>query len=73
MNAVDLVEDQAMLRESFRARLKLEPGIQIVGEAASVEQALQDLETLDANVVLMDIRLPGMDGIEATRLQLPPL
>ena len=60
---VYLVEDQAMLRESFRARLEMEPGIQFVGEAASAEQALHDLETLDPNVVLMGIQLPGMDGI----------
>ena len=64
---VYLVEDQALLRESLRTMLGLEPDIQMVGEADRAEHALQELETRDVDVVLMDIRLPGMNGIEATR------
>ena len=62
------VEDQALIRESLRAMLEQEPGIEVVGEAADANRAIQELKTLDVDVVLMDIRLPGTDGIEATRL-----
>ncbi len=64
---VYLVEDQALIRDSLRAMLQLEPGIEVVGDAAEAELALQTLETLDVHLVLMDIGLPDMNGIEATR------
>ena len=65
---VYLVEDQALLRESLRAMLELEAEVEVVGETGDAEQALRELETLAVDLVLMDIRLPSMDGIEATRL-----
>ncbi len=65
---VYLVEDQALIRESLCAMLELEPGIEVVGEAAEGDRALQELETIDVDVVLMDIGLPGRDGIEITHL-----
>ena len=64
---VYLVEDQGLLRESMRAMLEVEPEVDLVDGAAKAELALQQLSTLDVDVVLMDIQLPGMDGIEATR------
>jgi len=65
---VYLVEDFPLLRESLTAMLELEPEIEVVGEAAEAELALQTLQTVPADVVLMDVRLPGMNGIEATRV-----
>jgi len=65
---VYLVEDQTLLRETLGRMLRAEPELEVVGEAQDAERALQELETLDADAVLMDILLPGMDGIEATRL-----
>ncbi len=65
---VYLVEDQALLRESLRAMLELEAEVEVVGETEDAEQALRELESLAVDLVLMDIRLPSMDGIEATRL-----
>ena len=62
-----LVEDQTLLRETLGSMLRTDPGLELVGEAEDAERALKDLETLDADTVLMDILLPGMDGIEATR------
>ncbi len=64
---VYLVEDQALIRQSLRVMLDLEPGIEIVGEADRAGRALQELEALDVDVVLMDIGLPDTDGIETTR------
>lgn len=65
---VYLVEDEALLRESLHAVLELEPGIDVVGEAGDAELAIQEVETLEVDIVLMDVQLPGVDGIEATRL-----
>ena len=65
---VYLVEDQPLLREGLGAMLELETRLEVVGETEDAEQALRELETLDVDLVLMDIRLPGMNGVEATRL-----
>ena len=65
---VYLVEDQTLLRETLSAMLKVEPKIEMVGGTEDAEWALQELETHDANVVLMDILPTGIDGIEAVRL-----
>ena len=64
---VYLVEDQALIRECLRAMLDLEPNLEVVGDSAEAERALQELNNLDVDVVLMDIKLPGLNGIEATR------
>ncbi len=61
-----LVDDQRLMREGLRILLELEPDLQIAGEAASGEAALQEFERLMPDVVLMDVRMPGMDGVEAT-------
>ena len=64
---VYLVEDQTVLREALGASLEIEPGFHLIGQAPDAEQALEDIRILEADVVLIDIGLPGMNGIEATR------
>ena len=63
-----LIEDQALIRMSLRIMLEQEPELDVVGEAANAERALQEMEALAADVVLVDIGLPCMNGIEFTRL-----
>ena len=63
---VFLVEDQTLVRETLRALLEHEQEIEIIGEAGTAEQALQELGSLQPQVVLMDIGLPGISSIEAT-------
>jgi len=62
-----LVDDHAMLRDGLCSILQLEPDIIVGGEAEDGEEAVRQAARLQPDVVLMDIRLPGMDGIEATR------
>jgi len=64
---VVLAEDQPMVRAGFRALLDSRDDIQVVGEAASGGEALQQVRALHPDVIVMDIRMPGMDGLEATR------
>jgi DNA-binding NarL/FixJ family response regulator len=62
-----LVDDQALIRAGFRMILDAEEGIEVVGECADGTQAIDSVARLKPDVVLMDIRMPEMDGIEATR------
>ena len=64
---VVLADDQALLRKGFRMILEAEEGLEIVGEAADGADAVRLVELYRPNVVLMDVRMPVLDGIEATR------
>jgi DNA-binding NarL/FixJ family response regulator len=64
---VVLADDQALVRAGFRALLAAEPDIVVVGEAGDGESAVGLARTHAPDLVLMDIRMPGMDGLEATR------
>jgi DNA-binding NarL/FixJ family response regulator len=64
---VMLVDDHAVLRAGIRALLEDEPDITVVGEADTGEQALERLKQTKPDVVVMDLDMPGMGGLEATR------
>jgi DNA-binding NarL/FixJ family response regulator len=65
---VVLADDQALLRAGFRALLDAEPDIEVIGEAGDGEEAVALARGQRPDVVLMDIRMPTMDGLQATRL-----
>ncbi|GBL45559.1 DNA-binding response regulator, LuxR family [Sulfuriferula multivorans] len=62
-----LVDDHKLLREALRYLLNMEEDIEVVGEAGNARDALDVAARVDPNIVIMDISMPGMDGIEATR------
>jgi len=67
MIRVLVVDDQAMVREGFTALLNADPEIQVVGDAADGSAAVTAARRLQPDVILMDVRMPEMDGLEATR------
>ena len=62
-----IVDDQRLMRQGLQTLLELETGFEVVGEAGDGQSALDAYAELQPDVVLMDIRMPGMDGVEATR------
>lgn len=62
-----LVDDQALVRAGFRIILQSEPGIHVVGEAADGAAAVDLARTLQPDVICMDVQMPGVDGLTATR------
>ena len=67
MIKVLIVDDQQMVRFGTRRLLEDETGLQIVGEASSGEEAIEAVDALNPQVVLMDVQMPGIGGLEATR------
>lgn len=67
MIKVVVVDDQALIRDGLRAMLELDDGISVVGEAADGADALDVVQRTRPDLVLMDIRMPGVDGLEASR------
>ncbi|MEV4636865.1 response regulator transcription factor [Actinoplanes sp. NPDC049548] len=65
--SVLLADDQHLVRAGFRSLLRRDKGIVVAGEAATGDEAVRSARALRPDVVLMDIRMPGLDGIEATR------
>jgi DNA-binding NarL/FixJ family response regulator len=64
---VFIADDQALVRQGLRALLEVEPEIEIVGEAARGDEALDRLRTQQVDVALLDVRMPGKSGIEVLR------
>ena len=64
---VFLVDDQAMVRAGFRMLVESQPDLTVVGEAGDGQEAVESLAATRADVVLMDVRMPRLDGVEATR------
>ena len=62
-----LVDDHAILRDGLRALLSYYPDVEVVGEAEDGQQAIEAVDRLAPDVVLMDIAMPGMNGLEATQ------
>ena len=63
-----IVDDQKVSRDSIREVLKLFPNLEVIGEAESGEEAIEFLKRSQPNLVLMDISLPGMNGLQCTRV-----
>ncbi len=63
-----LVDDQLIIRQGLKSLLEAKPDLEVVGEAENGQQAIAQVETLQPDVVLMDVRMPVMDGVAATRI-----
>ncbi len=67
MIRVVLVDDQALLRAGFRSLIDAEDDLEVVGEGSNGQEGLDVIRRMNPDVVLMDIRMPGVDGLEATK------
>ncbi len=67
MTSLVIADDQGMVRAGFRSLLEAEPDLEVVGEAANGEEAVEVVRRLRPDVTLMDIRMPVLDGLAATR------
>ncbi|RZK15022.1 MAG: response regulator transcription factor [Hymenobacter sp.] len=67
MNRIFLVDDHAIVRDGIRALLAQEPGLEVVGEAGHGQELLDQLPTIPANIVLLDINMPVLDGLATTQ------
>jgi len=67
MTSVLIADDQALVRGGFRMILEAQPDLEVVGEAENGREAVEQTRLRKPDVVLMDVRMPGLDGIEATR------
>lgn len=67
MISILLVDDESLIRRGLKALLNLEKDLEVVGEAENGQNAIIQVETLHPNVVLMDVRMPIMDGVAATK------
>ena len=67
MTSLVICDDQGMVRAGFRSLLESEPDLEVVGEAANGEEAIEVVTRLRPDVTLMDIRMPVLDGLAATR------
>jgi DNA-binding NarL/FixJ family response regulator len=65
---VILVDDHMVMRQGLAGLLRAEPDIEIIGEASDGQSAIELIQELRPDVVIMDISMPGMDGIQATRI-----
>jgi DNA-binding NarL/FixJ family response regulator len=68
MVRVLLVDDQIIIRQGLKSLLESKPDLEVVGDAENGQRALEQVEALQPDVVLMDVRMPVMDGVAATRL-----
>jgi DNA-binding NarL/FixJ family response regulator len=68
VTSVLLVDDQELVRAGFRIILQSEPGIDVIGEAGNGADAVALARQLNPDVICMDVQMPGMDGLEATRM-----
>ena len=62
-----VVEDHQIVREGLRRMLELEPDMRMVAEASNADEAIRQVRAVEPDIILMDIKMPGMDGIELTR------
>ena len=69
MTRVFLVDDQALVRAGLRMVIDSQPDMTVVGEAEDGREALERLAVTTADTVLMDVRMPRLDGVEAARLR----